>query len=95
MDYVFKRSYCGAIKLAIFDWAGTVIDYGCCAPAAVFIEGFRRRRVKVTMSQAREPMGMEKRNHIRVLGEMPTIASQWEREFGQPMTEDSKVPVSM
>ena len=24
------------IKLAVFDWAGTTVDYGCVAPLAVF-----------------------------------------------------------
>ena len=31
-------NYCGKIRLIIFDWAGTVIDYGSRAPAGVFVE---------------------------------------------------------
>ena len=42
MDFVFRRSYRGPIKLAIFDWAGTTMDYGCLAPAVVFIEVFKQ-----------------------------------------------------
>ena len=36
MDFVFKRSYRGPLKAAILDWAGTVVDFGCVAPAVVF-----------------------------------------------------------
>ena len=25
----------------IFDWAGTTVDYGCCAPVQAFVEAFR------------------------------------------------------
>ena len=53
MDFVFRRSYRGPIKLAIFDWAGTTLDYGCLAPAVVFVEVFKLRGVEITMQQAR------------------------------------------
>lgn len=87
MNFVYTRSYRGPIKLAIFDWAGTVIDHGCCAPAAAFIEGFKRQGVAITMTQAREPMGMEKRAHIKVVTEMAEVAQEWQRVHGRPATE--------
>ena len=87
MAFTYKRTYTGPIKLAVFDWAGTTLDFGCCAPAAVFIEGFKRRGVDVTMAQARGPMGMEKRAHIRTMGEMEPIAAQWQAQHGRPMSE--------
>ncbi len=74
------------LKLAIFDFAGTTVDYGCCAPAAVFIEGYRRKGVDITMAQARGPMGMEKRAHIRTIGEMPAVAAKWQQTHGKSMT---------
>jgi len=81
-----NQTYRGALKLAVFDFAGTTVDYGCCAPAAVFIEGYRRKGVDITMAQARGPMGMEKRDHIRTIGEMPAVAAKWQQVHGQPMT---------
>lgn len=73
------------LKLAVFDFAGTTVDYGCCAPAAVFIEGYRRKGVEITMTQARGPMGMEKRVHIRTIGEMPEVAAKWQEAHGRAM----------
>jgi phosphonoacetaldehyde hydrolase len=72
--------------LAVFDYAGTTVDYGCCAPAAVFIEGFRRQGVEITLAQARAPMGMEKRTHIRTIGEMPEVAAKWQQVHQRAMT---------
>lgn len=80
------HTYNGSLKLAVFDFAGTTVDYGCCAPAAVFIEGYRRKGVDITMAQARGPMGMEKRDHIRTIGEMPEVAAKWQQHHGQPMS---------
>ncbi len=45
-----------ALKAVILDWAGTTVDYGCMAPAAIFIEIFRQYGVDVTMAQARAPI---------------------------------------
>lgn len=87
MEFFLRRLYHGPIKLVVFDWAGTTIDYGCCAPAAVFVEGYRRRGIEITLAQARGPMGLEKRDHIRVIGQMPAVAQQWQQKYGSAMTE--------
>jgi phosphonoacetaldehyde hydrolase len=83
-----KGTYSGPVKAVIFDWAGTTVDFGCCAPAAVFLEVFRRKGIKVSLEEARGPMGMHKRDHIRVMAEMPRIAAQWEARYGRRPTED-------
>ena len=80
------HSYRGPIKLVVFDWAGTTVDYGCMAPAAVFVEGFRRQGVTISMEEARGPMGMEKRAHIEILGAIPRIAKAWQQRHGKPMS---------
>src|SRR5262245_43844068 len=82
MDSPPHRTYCGPVQLAVFDWAGTTVDYGCMAPAAVFVEGFRRQGVIISLEEARGPMGMEKRNHIQALGAFPRIASAWQTHHG-------------
>jgi phosphonoacetaldehyde hydrolase len=81
-----NHTYRGPLKLAVFDFAGTTVDYGCCAPAAVFIEGYRRQGVEITMAQARGPMGMEKRAHIQTIGAMPEVAAKWQQVHGRAMT---------
>ena len=72
----------------IFDWAGTTVDFGCCAPAAVFIEVFKRKGVDITPEQARGPMGMHKRDHIRILTQLDPVADQWCAKYGARPTED-------
>ena len=76
-----------ALKAVILDWAGTTVDYGCMAPAAVFIETFRHHGVDVTMAQARAPMGKFKKDHIREISQMEAVAAQWQAVHGQPCTE--------
>ncbi len=88
MDYVYRREYKGPVKLVIFDWAGTTVDYGCYAPAVVFIEVFKRRGVEITMEQARRPMGLKKVDHIRAISQQDEVAGLWEQVHGRKCTED-------
>jgi phosphonoacetaldehyde hydrolase len=87
MDFVFRRSYRGPIKLAIFDWAGTTMDYGCLAPAVVFIDVFKLRGVEITMEQARAPMGLMKKDHIRAISKADEVAAAWRKVHGRDCTE--------
>jgi len=89
MDFVFRRSYRGPLKAIIVDWAGTVIDYGSLGPVAAFREVFSRHNVPITMDEAREPMGMHKKAHIRMLTEMPSVRKRWvETHQSEPSDED-------
>jgi phosphonoacetaldehyde hydrolase len=87
MDFVYHRSYTGPIKLVIFDWAGTTLDYGCYAPAVVFVEVFKRRGVEITMEQARRPMGLKKVDHIRAISLQDEVAKLWQQVHGRKCTE--------
>jgi len=89
MRFVYERRYTGGVKALITDLAGTVVDYGSCAPAGAFVDLFGRHGVAVTQAQAREPMGLEKQDHIRVLAAMPAVASQWKAAHGgSPCSEN-------
>jgi phosphonoacetaldehyde hydrolase len=87
MDFLYTRIYRGGVKAVVADLAGTTIDYGSCAPAGAFVELFHRNAVEVTQEEAREPMGMHKRDHIRRMLEMPSISAQWEEEHGRSWAE--------
>lgn len=87
MTFVFKRTYRGPLQAVIFDWAGTTVDYGSRAPAMVFVEVFRRQGVEITFEQARGPMGMAKRDHIKQLTELAPVALRWQAEHGRLPTE--------
>lgn len=75
------------IKAVIFDWAGTIIDYGCMAPAQVFIEVFGKRDIIISMEEAHGPMGLAKKDHVRELFRIDTIQKQWIAEFGRIPSE--------
>lgn len=65
------------LQAAVFDWAGTVIDHGSLAPMGVFVKTFAQFGVEITIPEARGPMGMAKRDHIKTLMTQPRIAAAW------------------
>lgn len=69
-------------KAAIFDWAGTTVDFGSFAPTGAFVEAMAQFGIKVTVAQARAPMGAAKWDHIQALLHMPEIARQWREIYG-------------
>jgi len=71
----------------IFDWAGTTVDFGCFAPVNVFVKIFKAAGVHVTIAEARIPMGMLKRDHLKAMLEMPRINSIWEEQYGRCFSE--------
>jgi phosphonoacetaldehyde hydrolase len=76
------------LKAVIFDWAGTTIDYGCFAPVGVFMRVFEAEGVSITPAQARAPMGLEKRDHIRAIVQDPMISEAWQATHGRAWHED-------
>lgn len=76
------------IQLIIFDWAGTTIDHGCFAPISAFIKAFKACGVELTPQQARGPMGLHKKDHIRELFQLEEIAEQWQQAHQKPWSED-------
>ncbi len=80
-------TYTGSLKAVILDWAGTTVDYGCFAPVAVFIEVFRQQGIEISITQARAPMGLEKRDHIRAITRMPDVAARWRAVHGTDCSE--------
>jgi phosphonoacetaldehyde hydrolase len=72
--FTYHRCYRGKLQAVILDWSGTTVDYGCVAPAKVFVDVFAEQGVDITLSEARAPMGIFKRDHIRAITRMPRIA---------------------
>ncbi|MBI1170752.1 phosphonoacetaldehyde hydrolase [bacterium] len=70
------------LKAAVFDWAGTVIDHGSQAPMGVFVKTFKQFGVDITIAEARGPMGMAKRDHIKTLMALPRVAEAWKAAQG-------------
>lgn len=76
------------LKLVVFDWAGTTVDYGCFAPLAPFIDTLAKHGVTVSAKVARGPMGLHKKDHIRKLLEIPELTNQWRHAQGRDWNED-------
>ncbi len=75
------------IECVIMDWAGTAIDYGCFAPVSAFIKSFETIGIRITADEARRPMGLNKRDHIRALFEMERIGNAFFEKYGRKYTE--------
>ncbi len=87
MAFTYQRRYQGKIQAVLLDWAGTTMDYGCMAPAVVFVEVFKRQRVPITMDEARAPMGAHKRVHIEKISQLDSVRRRWEEVHGRAPTE--------
>ena len=74
-------------KAVVFDWAGTMIDFGSFAPMGVFVAAFRRFGIEASIAEARAPMGSPKRDHIRAMLFAPRLAAEWQRVHGAPPSE--------
>jgi phosphonoacetaldehyde hydrolase len=62
------------VAAVVFDFAGTIVDYGSCAPLAAFLDVFAAFGCPVSPSVARAPMGSNKRDHIVYLIIEPSVA---------------------
>ena len=71
------------IRLVVFDWAGTTVDHGSRAPLVPFVRAFATCGVEITPEEARGPMGLHKKDHIRALLQQPTIAGRWRERHGR------------
>lgn len=87
MSFSYKRSYTGPVTAAIFDWAGTTIDWGSLAPIKAFCALFEQNKVAITLAEARAPMGAEKREHIRQILSMPRVKEAWIAAHGSDASE--------
>lgn len=76
------------LRAVVFDWAGTTIDFGCRAPAAVFQAVFAERGVPISEAEARAPMGLPKWRHIQSIGAAPDVAARWRQTKGRDFTDD-------
>ncbi|WP_276121483.1 phosphonoacetaldehyde hydrolase [Pararhizobium qamdonense] len=71
------------IEAVIFDWAGTLVDFGSRAPMGAFIEAFASLGVTILLEEARAPMGRAKRDHIEAILTQPRVAEAWASVYGK------------
>jgi len=74
------------LAAVIFDWAGTVCDFGSLAPVRALQTLFAQCGVPISPEQARGPMGRAKRDHITDILFLPEVALRWQKTHGAPPT---------
>ncbi|MFM2665211.1 phosphonoacetaldehyde hydrolase [Vibrio mediterranei] len=76
------------IQAIVFDWAGTIVDFGSFAPTSIFVEAFKQGfDFDITLAEAREPMGIGKWDHIKAVGQLPDVKVRWVAQFGKEMSD--------
>jgi phosphonoacetaldehyde hydrolase len=75
------------VRAVVFDWAGTMIDFGCRAPLGALVQVFEEEGVAVTEAEARRDMGRAKIDHLRALLADPAVDVRWRALKGQPAGE--------
>lgn len=75
------------LKAVVFDWAGTMIDFGSRAPVVALCRVFEGAGVPVSEAEARADMGRAKIDHIRALLAKPRVAAAWAAQHGNASDE--------
>ena len=82
------RSVAMHVKAVIFDWAGTLVDFGSLAPLLSMKRVFEEAGVTVSENDIRAGMGLGKLDHIKAVGLGMGAAKAWaENHEGRPFDE--------
>lgn len=76
------------LTAVVFDWAGTIVDFGSRAPMGVFVAAFKQFGVDLSIAEARGPMGLPKWDHITELMKLPRVAAAWATAHGHAPGRD-------
>jgi phosphonoacetaldehyde hydrolase len=70
------------IQAVVLDWAGTLADFGSRAPVAALESLFASAGVPITDAEARQSMGIAKRDHIQAILVIPRVHAAWVAQHG-------------
>jgi len=68
------------VRAVVFDWAGTMVDFGCTAPVQALTQVFEAEGMTLSDAEARRDMGKAKLDHLRALLAEPAIAARWREQ---------------
>lgn len=77
----------GKIETVIFDWAGTLVDYGCMASVETYKDIFREYGINLKNEETRNGMGLDKVDHVRKILQIPRISKLWFENIGMEPNE--------
>ena len=73
----------------IFDWGGTVVDSGVCAPIYTFVELFKAEGVEINEDEARTITGSNRKANIAQILDKEAVRKRWIEANGkEPTTDD-------
>ena len=75
------------LKAVIFDWAGTVVDFGSLCPIGAFQAAFLAKGVTVAAEDIHRFMGIHKLEHIKAVLALPEVAANWHKVHGNAAGE--------
>ena len=70
------------LRALVLDWAGTTVDFGSLAPARIMQRLFGKRNIDLSEQEARQHMGLPKKEHIRGILSMSRVREAWKQEHG-------------
>jgi len=70
----------------LFDWSGTIVDFGSRAPAKAFMRAFEESSIQITEAEARAPMGLSKWEHIESILRLPRVTKIWNQIYTREWT---------
>lgn len=70
------------LKALVLDWAGTTVDFGSLAPARTMERLFSTRQIALSGAEARQHMGLPKKEHIRGILSIPRVVDTWRETHG-------------
>lgn len=71
----------------IFDWAGTMVDFGSCAPVEAMGAAFAQESVALAEADIRAGMGLAKRDHVVSILALEHVAAAWRSAHGNAPTD--------
>ncbi len=66
------------VKAVIFDWAGTIVDFGSLCPVVCFKEAFAEKGVELEGWEIHRFMGTHKLYHVQSILELPEVRAKWQ-----------------
>ena len=85
--FIRSQKYRGPVQAVILDWAGTGVDHGCFGPIEPIVRAFADQGLELRISEARGPMGMAKKDHVRALLADAGIAARWAEAYSRAPDE--------
>ncbi len=86
--FIPQTPYNGPVQAVVLDWSGTAVDHGCMGPPDAFVNVFEQYDIQISISDARQFMGLEKKEHVRRLCRMPKVVSQWQETYHRTPDDD-------